>query len=144
MYERILVAIDDSEVAEQVLAAAQELAVLSGGEVWVVHVHEGDPSRHAAPTAHTPLNVHAMVDAAVGKLASAGVTAHAEISFNLYGYAAREIIEAAQAHEVSVIVMGSRGRGNLAGLLVGSTAHKVIHLADRPVVVVRSAVLVAP
>jgi nucleotide-binding universal stress UspA family protein len=36
-----------------------------------------------------------------------------------------------------VIVMGSRGRGDLAGLVLGSTAHKVIHLADRPVLVVR-------
>jgi nucleotide-binding universal stress UspA family protein len=38
---------------------------------------------------------------------------------------------------VDVIVMGSRGRGDLAGLVLGSTAHKVIHLADRPVLVVR-------
>jgi nucleotide-binding universal stress UspA family protein len=38
---------------------------------------------------------------------------------------------------VDVIVMSSRGRGDLAGLLLGSTAHKVIHLADRPVLVVR-------
>jgi nucleotide-binding universal stress UspA family protein len=137
MYERILVAIDDSEVAEQVFVAAQELAILSSGEVWVVHVHEADPSKHASPTARTNWDAYAMVDAAVGKLASAGVTAHAEISFNLYDYAAREIIYAAQAHEVEVIVMGSRGRGNLAGHLVESTAHKVMHLADRPVAVVR-------
>jgi nucleotide-binding universal stress UspA family protein len=33
--------------------------------------------------------------------------------------------------------MGSRGRGDIAGLLLGSTAHKVIHLSDRPVLVVR-------
>ena len=33
--------------------------------------------------------------------------------------------------------MGSRGRGDLAGLLLGSTAHKVIHLAGKPVLVIR-------
>ena len=49
----------------------------------------------------------------------------------LYGYAAREIIEDAKAHDVGVIIMGSRGRGERAGLVLGSTAHKVIHLADR-------------
>jgi nucleotide-binding universal stress UspA family protein len=33
--------------------------------------------------------------------------------------------------------VGSRGRSDLAGLFLGSTAHKVIHLSDRPVLVVR-------
>jgi nucleotide-binding universal stress UspA family protein len=55
----------------------------------------------------------------------------------IYGYAAREIVEDAKSLDVGVIVMGSRGRGDLAGLVLGSTAHKVIHLADRPVLVVR-------
>ena len=35
------------------------------------------------------------------------------------------------------IVMGSRGRSDLAGFILGSTAHKVIHLTDRPVLIVR-------
>jgi nucleotide-binding universal stress UspA family protein len=78
-----------------------------------------------------------MVDAAVIDLSNAGVTAYAEVSFNLYSHAAREIIWAAEAHDAGVIMLGSRGRGDLAGFLAGSTAHKVIHLADRPVVVVR-------
>jgi nucleotide-binding universal stress UspA family protein len=55
----------------------------------------------------------------------------------LFGYAAREIVEDAKALDAGVIIMGSRGRGDLAGLVLGSTAHKVIHLADRPVLVVR-------
>ena len=33
--------------------------------------------------------------------------------------------------------MGSRGRTDLTGLLLGSAAHKAIHLTDRPVLVVR-------
>ena len=53
------------------------------------------------------------------------------------GYAGREIIEDAKAVNADVIIMRSRGRGDLAGLILGSTAHKVIHLADRPVLVVR-------
>jgi nucleotide-binding universal stress UspA family protein len=37
-----------------------------------------------------------------------------------------------------MIVLGSHGRSDLTALLlVGSVAHKVIHLADRPVLVVR-------
>jgi len=62
---------------------------------------------------------------------------HGVVRDTIYGYAAREIVEDAKAHDIGVIVMGSRGRGDLAGLVLGSTAHKVIHLADRPVLVVR-------
>jgi nucleotide-binding universal stress UspA family protein len=54
-----------------------------------------------------------------------------------YAYAAREITNIAVALEVGVIVMGSRGRNGVSALMAGSTVRKVIHLADRPVVVVR-------
>jgi nucleotide-binding universal stress UspA family protein len=77
------------------------------------------------------------VDAAVEELAKAGIKAHGAVRNTVYGYAAREIVEDAKAVNADVIIMGSRGRGDLAGLLLGSTAHKVIHLADRPVLVVR-------
>jgi nucleotide-binding universal stress UspA family protein len=77
------------------------------------------------------------VDGAVTGLVQAGINAHGEVRDTVFGQPAREIIEDAKAHDVDVIVMGSRGRGDLAGLVLGSTAHKVIHLADRPVLVVR-------
>jgi nucleotide-binding universal stress UspA family protein len=49
----------------------------------------------------------------------------------------RSIVDDAIEHDVDVIVMGSRGRGDLAGLVLGSTTHRVIHLTDRPVLVVK-------
>jgi len=55
----------------------------------------------------------------------------------VFGQAASEIVDLAKQHDVGIIVMGSRGRSDLAGLVLGSTAHKVIHLTDRPVLVVR-------
>ncbi|HEV8650268.1 MAG TPA: universal stress protein [Actinomycetes bacterium] len=36
-----------------------------------------------------------------------------------------------------MIVMGSRGRTDLAALVLGSVAHKVLHLSDRPVLIAR-------
>lgn len=137
MFERILAAIDESETAERVLATASELASLSDGEVWVLHVWEGEPSKYKSLTATSNEDAHLMVEAAARKLTDIGIRAHADIAANLYGYAAREITGYARTHGVGVIVMGSRGRSDLAGLLTGSTAHKVIHTADRPVVIVR-------
>jgi nucleotide-binding universal stress UspA family protein len=138
MYEKLLVAVDHSDHSERVLCAVTDLAALSGGEVWVLHLREREVMPRGGMIAtETPDEAQEKVDAAVAELTGAGIKAHGVIRSTTYGYAAREIIEGAREVDASVIVMGSRGRGDLAGLVLGSTAHKVIHLADRPVLVVR-------
>jgi nucleotide-binding universal stress UspA family protein len=138
MYERILVALDHSALSDQVLAAAKELALMSKAEVWVLHLREHEVSRLGGLVpAEADSDAKVAMDDAVTSLAEAGLDAHGEVRGTVFGHAAREIMEDARRHDVNVIVMGSRGRGDLAGLLLGSTAHKVIHLADRPVLIVR-------
>jgi nucleotide-binding universal stress UspA family protein len=137
MYEKILAAVDESGIAERVLEAARGLASLSHGEVYVIHLHEYEPSKFLTPPVETPSEARTLVDGAVQKLADAGVKATGLLRESVFGYAAREIVSEAKSRNADVIVMGSKGRGDLAGLLLGSTAHKVIHLADRPVLVVR-------
>jgi len=139
MYDKILVAVDHSEASDRALDAARDLALLSKGEVWVLHMRE----REVAVKTGVSLSDESMdearaaVAAAVDKLTAAGVKAYGDVGTTLFGYAARNIVDDAKEHDVDVIVMGSRGRGDLAGLILGSTAHKVIHLADRPVLIVR-------
>jgi nucleotide-binding universal stress UspA family protein len=138
MYEKLLVAVDHSHATERVLSAARDLASLSNGEVWVLHLREREvmPRAGLIETESTD-EAQKEVEAAVEELTKAGIKAHGVVRSTIYGYAAREIVEDAKSRDVSVIIMGSRGRGDLAGLVLGSTAHKVIHLADRPVLVVR-------
>jgi nucleotide-binding universal stress UspA family protein len=137
MYEKILVAVDHSAASDHALAAAKDLATLSKGEVWVLHLAEREV---IAQMGDVPIESNAEavgpVDDAVKMLTDAGITAHAEVRETTFGKAAKEIIADAKLHDVGVIVMGSRGRGDMTGLVLGSTAHKVIHLADRPVLVV--------
>jgi len=138
MYDRLLVAVDRSDPAGRVIDAARELALLSDGEVWLLHVRESDvlPRAGLYATESEPEALTA-VERAAQELTDAGIKTHYEVPSAIYGHAAREIVAAARAHDASIIVMGSRGRSDLAGLVLGSTAHKVIHLADRPVLVVR-------
>jgi nucleotide-binding universal stress UspA family protein len=138
MYEKLLVAIDHSKHTERVLSAARDLASLSHGEVWVLHLREREvmPRTGLVDTESTD-EAEAEIGAAVEEFTKAGIKAHGVVRTTIYGYAAREIVEDAKSLDVSVIIMGTRGRGDLAGLVLGSTAHKVIHLADRPVLVVR-------
>ncbi len=139
MYDKILVAVDHSEPSDRALLAARDLALLSKGEVWVLHLREREIATKTGVvlTDETADEASAAVEAAVDKLTAAGVKAHGDVGHTIFGYAARSIVDDAVDRDVDVIVMGSRGRGDLAGLVLGSTAHKVIHLTDRPVLIVR-------
>ena len=139
MYDRILVAVDHSEMSDRAVRAARDLAVLSNGEVWVLHLREREMGAKTGALAidETTDEANAAVAASVEVLTQVGVKAHGEVRNTIFGFAAREIVSDAIEVDADVIVMGSRGRGDLAGLLLGSTAHKVIHLSDRPVLVVR-------
>src|ERR1700749_3552592 len=106
MYEKLLVAVDHSKATEHVLSAARDLASLSHGEVWVLHLRE----REVMPRAglietETGDEAQADVDRAVKELTEAGIKAHGVVRSTIYGYAAREIVEDAKILDVGVIVM---------------------------------------
>ena len=137
MYDRLLAAVDDSEVSPRVIAAAKELASLSQGQVWVLHLREREFGRLGLTPIESDEEAREPVSAGVESLTQAGIDAHGEIRETVFGHAAREIVKDAQEHDADVIILGSRGRSELTGANLGSTAHKVIHLTDRPVMVVR-------
>ncbi len=51
------------------------------------------------------------------------------------------IIEAADEHDVQLIVMGTRGNTGIRSLLLGSVSHSVAHHARRPLLIVPSSAL---
>jgi nucleotide-binding universal stress UspA family protein len=55
----------------------------------------------------------------------------------LVGEPATTIAQIAKSEGVDVIVMGTRGMSALGNLALGSTATKVVHLADVPVTLVK-------
>ena len=66
---------------------------------------------------------------------AAGVTAHGEL---LNAVPSVGLAELADQHDARMIVVGSSGEAPLKGALLGSTAHKLLHLSERPVLVVRT------
>ena len=56
------------------------------------------------------------------------------------GPVAVAIVEVARARNADQIVVGARGLGRIRALL-GSVSHELLHIADRPVVVIPAAVL---
>jgi nucleotide-binding universal stress UspA family protein len=132
MFEKILLAVDGSEHSHQATAAASELAK-SGGTVHVLHVHEAG----LVLPVETNTEAQGVVDQAIKQLAADGVEVSGQAVPARAGSVAPTIIDAARSFGCDLIVMGTRGLSDFSGLLVGSIAHKVIHHADCPVLVVR-------
>lgn len=137
MFEKIVLAVDGSEHSKRAVPVAADLAQKYGGEVIAVHVREREVSRAGAVDFETTEEGQEIVDEAVRALKDVGASARGESWGTIYGRAAAEIVKVAADEGAGIIVMGTRGLTDLKGLLVGSVTHKVLHLAECPVLVVR-------
>jgi nucleotide-binding universal stress UspA family protein len=77
----------------------------------------------------------AMVDRAAQPLKARSIET---ISVLERGDPVEKVIEYAKAHEIQLIVCGSRGLGSLSGWLLGSVSRKLVHYFDCSVLVVKS------
>ena len=142
MFKRILVAVDQSEYSRHAVPAAIEMAKKFGAEVFVLHVHEHDLGRAAAYPVESNDQAAELVAEAVTSIRATGVTAEGEVRVAFMGHVGEEIVETAAIRDADLIVMGSRGLSDVAGLFLGSVTHTVIRLAKVPVLVDRTAPLV--
>jgi nucleotide-binding universal stress UspA family protein len=130
MFEHILLAVDGSEYDRKAVNATKELATLTAAPVRVVHVRQSDVVEEQGEAAH-------LLEGVVTDLVNAGVKATGAVRSSWTAFVAPEILEEAEECGASVIVMGCRGVSDLTGLVLGSTAHKILHLGELPVLLVR-------
>ena len=140
MFKRILLAVDGSEHAFRAAKVAAEMAhCMKSAELRVVVAFETVPSYLGEPNLQAAINVRmneaqAITKKAVEIVGNSHIEVHTEI---MEGSAAEVILEVATTRESDVIIMGSRGLGRLAGLLLGSTSQKVVSHAPCPLLIVR-------
>ncbi|MDD5094703.1 MAG: universal stress protein [Dehalococcoidia bacterium] len=139
MYERILVPLDGSELAEVALPYAEEAAGRLGSEIKLLNVSElsEDPyvnMRRAylqkiVESTRRGIKKHrGKVEAKEVKVGSALVT----------GDPAWEIAEYANREDIDLIVMATRGLSGFKRWALGSVADRVVRTTDRPVALIRA------
>ena len=122
--KRFLIATDGSASADEAVELGLSLAAEQEAHVRFVRVVPSPP----LASDEEPL------DEAVARARELGVTAEKVI---LVGDPVDEIVADADSEDVDLIVVGSRGRGAVAGALLGSVSIGILHEAMRPVLVAR-------
>lgn len=136
--KRIIVAIDGSDASVHAGEMAIEIAKVTGGEITLVYsvVHQALPSEvpfAADRTLEDALKIgDLMLEQVAAKLGDARLK-----RMCLSGSAAESVVDFAEAENADLIVVGSKGRGAVSRVLVGSTTDRIVHISKRPVLVVR-------
>ncbi|GAA6527112.1 universal stress protein [Intrasporangium sp. DVR] len=149
---RVVVGVDESEAALHALDRAADVAASAGAPLHLVRAIHPSVDLHTQPElgpmvygetyaidhARFADELRRYADDATRELAERvrqqqpGVRVSFEVLEDSPGLAIARVGEGA-----GLIVVGSRGRGGFAGMLLGSVSHTVIHHATSPVMVVR-------
>jgi len=140
--QKILVATDGSRGANRAVIAAAQLAKATGAELSILTVGDNYSNQNLRQLIRGEGDIgealellsNQILDQArkrATRIGAANIKLRAS-----WGDAAKVIIETAQREDVDIIVIGRRGRGRLAGLLLGSVSQKIASLAPCMVMIV--------
>lgn len=153
MYQRILLTLDGSDMAEEAIPHAVNFAKSCNGEIDVLCVvapattsfnyrgeppieTENEPSLTQQVVETELVRAQDYVDEEVRKLREAGVKA---TGVSVLGHPAEAILNYAYEQKVDLVVMATHGRSGLGRWAFGSVADKVLRAADVPLLLVRVA-----
>lgn len=146
MYQKIIVAIDDSETSRCALQEAAQLAKAHGAQLCIVHVADETLLGMHNRTFSTTIDL----DQAREAIREAGRKLLADVKTKLEGIDAETllteadnqrvsevIVDAAKQWGADLIVLGTHGRRGLQRLILGSVAEQLVRLAPVSVLLVR-------
>lgn len=140
MYEKIMVPLDGSELAEVALPYAAELAIQLGSEITLIYVSElGKDPQEEMDQSYLQKIVESIKERAASYSGQPATTQIIKVkSVILSGHPAEKIVEYADSENISFIIMSTHGRSGIQRWALGSVADKVMRASTKPVVLIRS------
>jgi nucleotide-binding universal stress UspA family protein len=140
MYQRILVALENSRADEALVPHVEKLAALTRAQLVLVHVADGWVARHfdklKLAESEEMKSDRKYLETTATKLRSAGLTVSVHLAL---GDPPSEILKTAEEEKCDLIAMTTHGHRLLADIVYGSTINEVRHKATVPVLLVRGA-----
>jgi len=144
MYERMLVPLDGSEMAEAILPFAEQVAGPLDAEVVLFRVLEPPSPIElvasagvSSPDTFTLRDIDAKryLSEIERRLSKKGLRVRTRVTV---GSAAEEILAAARSTSADLIAMATRGRSGVGRALFGSVAESVLRASSVPVLLIRT------
>lgn len=145
---RIMAAVDLSDYSRDILEYAGNLAKRAGSDLVIVNVinHRNIETFQRAATEIGRFSVNTWIEkqreerleSMQGLIEDTGITGLPIKTVFREGLPFKELIKAIEEEGVDLVVMGVKGRGNMPGLLAGSTAERVFRRCPVPMLNVHS------
>lgn len=138
-FKKFMVPVDGSDSSMRAAQYSVELIRRIGGEILLLHSHRPFPTMRGEPYFQMAIDKtlessNELLEPYRELFTQKGIKFEELI---LEGSPGNVISKTAGIERCDMIVMGTRGRSKLKGLLLGSVAHRVLHSAPCPVLVVR-------
>jgi nucleotide-binding universal stress UspA family protein len=139
MYKKILIPLEHSSADRAILHHIKPLAKLTGASLLLMHVADGWAARNYERL-HLVESDEIKADRAYLEKMTRTLEADGFEVTNVLamGEPSDEIIKYARKHHVDLIAMSTHGHRFISDLLYGSTADKVRHLVDIPVLLLKA------
>ena len=136
MYNRILVPLDGSQLAEQVLPYVKLLAqgIKCHTELLQVIQYSPAPTHPRQIMANLTGEAYKYLKKTAASLKGSGLTASSLVH---HGDPASDIVAEAESEPGTLIAMATHGSSGLARWMLGSVTDKVLHATTNPLLVVR-------
>ncbi|MBW2513407.1 MAG: universal stress protein [Deltaproteobacteria bacterium] len=141
MYKSILIPLDGSKLAENILTEVEELALLIKAKLNLIYVSKAHVLPGVDPT-DEQVRVVKEAQAYLENIKEALSVKKIDIELHTpYGNPADKILEVCRRHDIDLIAMSTHGRSGIGRWLLGSVAEKVVRHSEVPVLLLRSHVM---